>query len=354
MPVVTINDGLHANVKPKSSLHVTSGKFNNQKLKTMKVLKMMKYFLLASLAIVFFAACNDDDEDTTPTPQPQTIAEIVQGDEQFSTLLSLLEQVDLVSVLDGDGPFTVFAPNNDALDATIAKLGFSPADLSDEDLTEILLYHVLNVRVAAADIQEGKTYVPTAAVPVLFDGGESIDLIIDRSGSSVVLNGEIDVTSTDIEASNGIIHLIDEGLLPLDVVNHVIVNDELEQLESAIALADEAVLTTLSMNNPDDPFTVFAPNNQAFLDIADVVAGLTQEELTGILTYHVVSGANALSGSLSDQQSVTTLNGDITININGENVSITDGSGGSSNVIVTDLQCRNGVIHLIDRVLLPQ
>ncbi|MFT7605570.1 MAG: transforming growth factor-beta-induced protein, partial [Saprospiraceae bacterium] len=170
----------------------------------MKFSKLSWIFILA--LPLFFAACgNDDDAD----PEPQSIVEIAAGDDQFSTLVDALTRVGLVSVLEGSGPFTVFAPTNDAFTAS----GVDLSALTDEQLTEVLLYHVLGAEITSSAIQEGQTYTTTAANTA--PGDNQLSLLIEKTGSAVQLNGSVNVTTADVDATNGVIHIIDDVLLPL-------------------------------------------------------------------------------------------------------------------------------------------
>lgn len=301
-------------------------------------------WLLVAVAITSFVAC-DDDDDVTPEPQPQSIVEIAAGNDDFSILVSALTRVDLVSTLEGAGPFTVFAPTNAAFEA----LGVDLNTISDEALTEILLYHVVGADIASTDIADGKTYVGTAATTG--PNGNALSILVEKAGGAVTINNAATVTTADVDATNGVIHIIDAVIMPLDVVGHAAANDDFSSLVGALGAANGDLVTVLSGAGP---FTVFAPVNSAFEAIADVTATLTADQLAAVLTYHVVGGANVLSTDLSDQMMVTTVNGEsFTINL-GSEVTITDANGGTSSIIRTDVQGTNGVIHVLDTVILPE
>ncbi len=302
----------------------------------------MKYFRLFLLLVssMILVNCSDDNDDGPKGPD--TIAEIAASNDSFATLVSALERTGLASVLNGEGSFTVFAPTNEAFD----KLGVDLNTLSDEDLTDILLYHVLSVEVASSQISEGITYVSTASAAGPDKSNLSVQ--IAKGSDGVSLNNTASVTSTDIIASNGVIHVIDEVILPLDVVGHALANENFTELVNALSAAD-----LVPVLQEEGPFTVFAPVDEAFDAISEVVAGLSIEQLTDVLTYHVVSPANVTSGDLSDGQEVEGLSGSkFTIDLS-SGVSITDANDNKSNVVLTDIQATNGVIHVIDQVLLP-
>lgn len=290
--------------------------------------------------LTLLSAC----DDSSPAAK-KDIVQIAVSDPQFSTLVAALTKADLVDVLKGDGPFTVFAPTNDAFAALLNDLDVASLDdLTAEQLTPILLNHVVVGTYKSTDLATG--YVPSAnnSGP----GMTNVDLYIEVDGG-VSVNGSVNVTAADIIASNGVIHVVDKVILPTDVVDKAIANDNFTSLVGALGTADGNLVSVL---RGDGPFTIFAPVNSAFADISDVVNGLSTAQLSQVLQYHVVSGANVLSSTLTNGQVVTTLNGTFTVNISGTSVTITDASGATANVIATDVQGTNGVIHVIDKVLL--
>ncbi|MCR9288287.1 fasciclin domain-containing protein [Saprospiraceae bacterium] len=299
-------------------------------------------WMFIALAITSFVACSDDDDDVTPTPQ--SIVEIAVGDAQFSTLVAALQRVDLVSTLEGTGPFTVFAPTN----AAFTALGVDLATISDEALTEILLYHVVGADIASTDIADGKTYVSSAAGTG--PNGTQLSLLVEKANGAVTINGSATVTTADVDATNGVIHIVDAVITPMSVVGHAVANDDFSSLVTTLSAASGDLVTVLS---GDGPFTVFAPVNSAFDAIAAVAATLTPDQLAKVLTYHVVGG-NVLSTDLTNPMTVTTVNGEtFTIKLDGS-PTITDAGGNVSNIIFTDVQGTNGVIHVIDAVILPE
>ena len=165
----------------------------------------------------------------------------------------------------------------------------------------------------------------------------------------MVVNRNVTVTSPDIIASNGVIHVVNKVILPTDVVDIASNDDNFSSLVGALVAADGDLVNVLK---GDGPFTVFAPVNSAFEEISTVVNGLSSSELSDVLQYHVVAGANVRAGDLSDGMVVNTLTGTFTVNISGTSVTLTDESGATVNVIATDVQGTNGVVHVIDKVLL--
>jgi uncharacterized surface protein with fasciclin (FAS1) repeats len=310
-----------------------------------------KHFI--TLLLVFFmalalAACGDDDDDHNPETLPN-IVDTLAADSDFTTLVTALEAADLDGALAGDGPFTVFAPTNEAFDAL--PEGVLDDLLADTDeLTKVLTYHVYEGEVLAADAiaLDGQT------VDMLNGLGMTIDVV----DGDVVLNlgkdSEATVIITDILASNGVIHAIDVVLNPADapnIVERAQANEDLETLVTALVAAD--LVDTLS---GDGPFTVFAPTDEAFdalpegaLD--DLLADT--EALTDLLTYHVFSGEVLAADAIAlDGQTVEMVNGDdMAIDVVDGNVDLNQGGNREATVIVTDVLASNGVIHVINAVL---
>ncbi len=298
--------------------------------------------ILAIAAVTVFASCSKDDNDDQK--DPQNIVQVASSNADFSILVQALDKAGLVSTLEGSGPFTVFAPTNEAFTALFTQLGVSGInDLSAEALKPILLNHVISGNVKAADIATGYAETFNNTAP----GGNKVKLFISK-GSDVKVD-ESTVITADVMASNGVIHAIDKVILPPSVVSHAINNPNFSILVEAVVKA--GLVDALSAAGP---FTVFAPTNDAFnaLFAALGVTGisdLTAEQLTPILLYHVVSG-NVLASQVSTG-TVPTLN-------TSSNISVVAGSSGvqlngSSNVVATDVQAANGVIQVIDSVLLP-
>ena len=300
---------------------------------------------VSGLLLALLAACGTADEAAPEPEAPGTIVDIAAGDGRFTTLVAALQAADLVETLQGDGPFTVFAPTDDAF----AKLpeGTVAALLEDVPaLTNILLYHVVAGNVMAADVV--KLDAATTAQ------GEAVTITVD--GDTVRIN-DAQVIITDIVASNGVIHVIDTVLLPpapaaepaapaATIVDIAVGDGRFTTLVAALQAAD--LVETLQ---GDGPFTVFAPTDDAFAKLPEgTVAALLEDipTLTGILLYHVVAG-NVMAADVVKLDAATTVQGsDVAITVDGDTVRIND-----AQVVITDIQAANGVIHVIDAVLLP-
>jgi transforming growth factor-beta-induced protein len=278
----------------------------------------------------------DDDDSVGPT---DSIYDIASGSDDFETLTAAIDAAGLTATLDDDdgAALTVFAPTDAAFDALPA--GLLGKLLADTDLlTSILTYHVVSGAVTS------ETVVTLNSATTL--QGEDVTIVVD--GTTVTVNGAT-VTAVDIEATNGIIHVIDAVIvppsvdLPVDIVDTAINAGTFTTL--AQALIDTGLVDTL---RSEGPYTVFAPTDAAFAEIADTVASLTTEQLTDILLYHVVSG-EVDAATVVGLSSATTVNG-ADISIDASNGVVLNGT---ANVVTTDVIASNGIIHVIDEVLLP-
>jgi transforming growth factor-beta-induced protein len=298
--------------------------------------KIIPALLIA--ASLLFTACNDDE---TPVMESKNIVEVAADAGNFSILIEAAQKAGLAEFLSTENNLTVFAPTDAAFAALLSDLGLSSLDeVPVADLTQILTYHVIGAKVMSTDLSTG--YVPTLAS---FDSSP-VSMYV-TVGNTVSINGSISVTTADVEAENGVIHVVDKVILPPTVVNIALANENFTTLVQAVVKA--GLVDALSA---DGPFTVFAPTNAAFdalftqLGISGI-DDLTAEQLIPILTYHVVPG-NVLSTELSSGEVGT---------LNGQNLSVDLSAGvkiNSSEVIAADIQGSNGVIHVIDQVLLPE
>jgi uncharacterized surface protein with fasciclin (FAS1) repeats len=311
-------------------------------------MKKLSFLFILLTGLVLISSCKKDDETTTE----KTIVELAQETPELSLLVEAVIAADLVGTLSGEGPFTVFAPTNAAFEAALSALGVELSDLSQAQIAGLLLYHTLSGRVTSSDLSD--TYVST-----LSPGGPGLSntsLQIQVTGG-VKFNGNASPVTVDIIASNGIIHIIDAVMLPKNVVELALANPNFTSLVAALTRAD-LTADFVDILSGEGPFTVFAPTNAAFTALlSDLglsnLADVPVETLEEVLKYHVVAGANVRSAALSNGQVVTTFQGDdFTINL-GSGASITTSSGGSANIVLTDVQGTNGVIHVVDAVLVP-
>ncbi len=301
---------------------------------------LLKNFAMIAL-VLSFTACSDDDNDGGNTPA-KNIATIATETADLSILVQALNRAGLVATFDSAGDYTVFAPTNAAFPV----------------LTEILKNHVLSEGLKSADLTTG--YYKTLAKGTA-SSTNTISMFINLS-SGVVLNGgasnggaSVVLNRANIEASNGIIHVVDRVIGLPTVVNHAIANPSFSTLVTTITMDGQPDFVNILSGTGS--FTVFAPTNDAFTALTAELVAMefvpTTEQLTTVLQYHVVAPANVLAGSLTEGQVVTPLaGGTFTVSLMG-GAKITDGSARVTNIITTDVQASNGVIHAIDRVLLP-
>uniref|UniRef100_UPI003569C8C0 fasciclin domain-containing protein n=1 Tax=Draconibacterium sp. TaxID=1965318 RepID=UPI003569C8C0 len=317
-------------------------------MKTIELLKKTKkrFSLLPVLLLVLtlsFTACNDDDD---PMPDPEmekTIVDVAAEAGSFNVLIQAAQKAGLAEFLSTEQNITVFAPTDAAFATLLTDLGASSLDDIDAaTLTAVLKYHVVGDLAYSNNLESGAVATLNTGSP----DGTPLSLLVNVNGGVMINN--VNVTTADVMASNGVIHVIDKVLLPPTVVDLATYSDNFSSLVSAVVKADLA-----GALSADGPFTVFAPTNNAFaaLFAALEISGLDDvsvEDLTSILTYHVV-GDNVLStelsagavAAISGEEFEVTIDGDVMLN-------------GTIKVVATDIQGTNGVIHVIDAVLVPE
>ncbi len=427
--------------------------------------------LLVTLFVVIISSCSDDDDTTFPQTST-TIAEFVASNSDYSSLLAALQKAELVETLSSTtSDFTVFAPNNAAFDAFLTGLGVTLDDLSKDDLTPILLNHVIGSEITSSQLSTGyvtnasgvSTYVNTSsgvvinggvtvttadidqsngvihavdkviAVPTLLDfvtadadlsslagvattdvaaalggdteltllaptnaafgavdlsglsageventllnhviAGENLSSVLEtgygntlatygntsnnlsiyiNTSSGVSFNGISNVSTADVIASNGVLHVVDAVITLPTVVTFATADDTFSTLVTALTTltpSTDFVAVLSTSGEAPAPFTVFAPTDEAF---AAIMVPTDEADVAAILNYHVVAEANVRAEDLTDG-TVTTLNGDVTIDASAPSV---QGAGNTtaSNIVANNVQAANGVIHVIDQVLLP-
>ena len=285
---------------------------------------------------------------TTATTSPTDLVALAQADPDLSILVEAVVAADLVTTLKGSGPFTLLAPNNAAMAALLTELGMTKSQLLADKplLTTVLTYHVLSGKVERAQIPAGK------AISTLQGGIFKVDVVGDTATITDGRNRTAKIVSTDRQASNGVMHGIDRVLLPA--------NQTLLQTAQALPQFSILVEAIMAANLQDalsapGPLTVFAPTNNAFalllteltIDKAALLASGTL--LTDLLRYHVVPG-RVLKADVPIDSAITTLEGQ-TFTVSSDLV-VTDQLLRGTQISATDVLASNGVIHVIDRVLL--
>ncbi len=308
-----------------------------------------------ALAAVGVTACDDSEEsegtdtstDTTAdaggdtTTGAGSIIDVATGAGSFGTLLAALEAADLTEVLEGEGPFTVFAPTDEAFAALLTELGVTAEELlAREDLATILLYHVISgAAVASGDVMTGPA--TTAA---------DLSVWIDAS-NGVSVNSAM-VQTADVAADNGVIHIVDSVILPVDIAGYAALTGQHGSLLAAVTAADLAGAVT----DPANKVTVFAPTDAAFTAALEALS-LTFEELaadvatlTTILTYHVYAGEVLSTDVVGlDGQEVTMVSGEAAL-VNATDLTI---GGAGLNADLLDIRTTSGVIHVLNDVMVP-
>ena len=314
----------------------------------------LKLAAIAGMAAMAAACGGNDDPVPTPTAAVATknVVQVAQADPQFSILVEAVVKAKLDTTLSGAGPFTVFAPTNDAFVAALAELKLTKDQLlSSPDLAKILTYHVLGSKVLKADIPFGK---PVASV-------QGDTLTIDTTAAITDQYGrKSKITATDILAANGVIHVIDKVILPKNIAavatkNIVEIAASVPEFSTLVTALQAAGLTT-TLASPG-PFTVFAPTNAAFAKIppATLNALLADKPaLIKVLTYHVVPGKVLKSDVVPlIGKPIATAAGPSATFVVGSDLKITDQKNGQSQITATDTFATNGVIHTIDTVIMP-
>lgn len=312
----------------------------------MKKFMTSRIFLMAValFSVVTFSACSDDDDDEPPVP---TITDVVATNPNFSLLLSAVTKAGLADELSAPGNLTVFAPDNDAFAAAGVTQAFINS-ATPQALADILLYHVVGARVGSADVPASDS-VRSLGQKLIF---------ASKNANGVFVNG-VAVKTADVAASNGVIHIISNVLIPptLTIAGVATSTDDFSILVSAVVKA--GLLDAIS--NPGK-YTVFAPTNAAF-EAAGVtqatIDGLSEEEVAAIVAQHVI-GTNVYASDLINNTTAPTLNTSATLTIGTTPPSVkkTGSASVASNVVTTtpgatfNITTTNGVVHVIDRVIL--
>lgn len=301
------------------------------------------------------AACGDDDNGTTMRPDggmndgstmprpDEDIVDVAIGNPNFSILVQALQRANLVDALRADGPFTVFAPTNDAFTALLGVLGVSSLDdIPVDTLTTVLLYHVIG----GAEVQSSAV---GSLDPPVADTLAELTLFFDTS-SGVKVN-DARVVTADVLAKNGVIHALDKVLLPptvADMAGYAGFTRLLEAVGAAAPIPGTPptpVASVLASN--DVTLTVFAPVNAAF-DAIDT-SGLSAEQVRDVLLYHAILGAAVDSSSIPATAETALTDGELSFDTSGAGVVV----NGATNVIIADIKVTNGIIHVVDKVLIP-
>ena len=321
-------------------------------------LKLYKLSLVLLMSFSFLS-CDDDDNESYSPPPLSTITEFAASNSDLSNLAAALSAADgnLLSLLNG-GNYTVLAPNNWAFEVWLGNNGYTSIDEVPTDiLKNVLLNHVISGTVRSSDLAAtGSGYTSTNATNT---DGDFLSMYFSTN-NGVVFNGVTTVLNPDIAASNGVVHVVDLLIELPTVVTFATTNPGFETLVTALTRDDlsEDFVSILSTTTEPAPFTVFAPTNEAFSSLfselgVESLNDIDTATLESTLGTHVVAEANVRSEDLFNGMLITTIGDDLTISA-GTGPQLVDLNSRTANIIAADIQAYNGVIHVIDNVMLPQ
>ena len=314
----------------------------------MKILSNLKIAFVIIGLTAFTISCDNKD-----VPVDKNITFIAKSNPNLTMLVQALVKADLAGTLEGTGPFTVFAPTNDAFTVFLQTTPYATINAIPKDvLKQILLNHVVSGKVKSTDLNTG--YIKTLAKSAT-SGLNTMSMYVDVT-SGVKINGIAKVTTADVLASNGVVHIVDAVINLPSIVTHATANANFTSLVGALTQTGQP--NFVSILSGVGPFTVFAPTNEAFVALNNElspggIAGVSSTNLTKVLKYHVVSG-NILAATLTEGQIVSTLQTPQTFSIQlSGGAKLKDNNNRISTIVATDVQCSNGVIHVLNQVLLP-
>lgn len=316
----------------------------------MKTLSKLKIIITIVVLAFFITSCDNNDDAIVDN----TITGIAKTSPNLSILVQALVKADLAETLKGTGPYTVFAPTDAAFVAFLKTTPYATLnDVPKEALTQILLNHVVSGSVKSTSLTTG--YIKTLAKGSA-STTNNLSMFVNTASNMVKLNGVATVTAADIMASNGVVHVVDKVIGLPTIVTHATANPSFTSLVGALTGAGQPDFVGILSGT--GPFTVFAPTNDAFTALNTElapggIAGVSAANLTKVLQYHVANG-NVLAASLTEGQMVATLQTPqkFTVQLTG-GAKIKDANNRISTIIATDVQCSNGVIHVLNKVLLP-
>ena len=319
----------------------------------MNKIALPKLLALVAAMVIIITGCKKDDlihvnPKALKNTEKKSIAELVKMSPRHKFLYAAVVKAGLATTLSGGGTFTVFAPTDDAFKAagfpTVKSVQEAPATV----LQGILLYHALGSIVTAEAVQGAN------ALPVSTLAGK--DFYVSGSNGHVWVN-DARVTTKNIMANNGIIHVIDKVLMPPSR-NLVELAQSVPQLSTLVAAVVQLGQPTIDLLATGGPFTVMAPTNDAFAALLTQLnlpnlASIPDDVLASVLTYHLIPG-RVFSYNLSEGLMPSTVNGEkLTFSLSGGATVKGKSNATASNIIAVNVLATNGVVHVIDQVLLP-
>lgn len=323
----------------------------------MKTISRFIYFLLFITTSLFISSCSLNDDDTNQNQLPDSLADLLAKDTNLSSLVAALEAADnsLITTLDNAGSYTILAPTNAAFETFLD--GRQLSDIPKETLKKILLYHIIPGAIKSTDftnaIDKDVHYTITFS-----DGPETSDIsklnIFFNTNNGLTFNDVAKKTGTELEANNGILHTVDAVITLPTIMTFISADANFSSFKTSLNNSNNGDLSTLlAMDGETDIFTVFAPINDAFTELPN---NTTEEELEAILKHHIIDNNNIRGEEISDKvNSPATLEGDkLNFTIENPNIFVQDGTNSlKARIIYLNIQANNGVIHGINRVLLP-
>jgi uncharacterized surface protein with fasciclin (FAS1) repeats len=327
----------------------------------MKNLSVIKKFVLVTILAIVGYSCNNEKVEDTPQ-QEATLEQAIQNDENLSLFREAVDMTNMgdegksTESKDRKRGYTFFAPTNAAFREFLTANGFtSLSQVPSDVLVNVLANHLVEGRKFASDFETGylKTFAKGTA-----SATNTLSLYVNTS-AGVKLNGVAKVTRPNIRFGRSVIHIVDKVIPLPTIVTHAVANANFSSLVGALTSPGQPDFVSVLSGN--GKFTVFAPTNAAFASLNTElapggIASVSAANLTKVLQYHVVSGANVLSASLVNNQVVTpilTPTQTFTIQLPSSGPQIKDSSNRISKIVATDVQCTNGVVHVINKVLLP-
>lgn len=314
-----------------------------------------RILLILFVSISVFTSCDMEDDANA---KKDTLNGLVSDNDDFDSLQKALEVTDLSTTLSGTETFTLFAPTDTAFENFLAENDFATIEeVPTSVLRQILLNHLVAGKIKQEDLPIN-AYINSQATGFASNSA-NLSMYFRNVSGETEINGIATVTNGNIYASNGVIHKVDAVLKLPTIIDHIIANPNLSTLSTALESNDQFdfIAELSSVNN--GPYTMIAPMNTAFSSLLvelnqPNLAAIGNNTLAQVLKYHFVITTNAFSSSLTDGTSISTYAGDsFSIQSTPANFRIVDINDRLSNITTRDIQCYNGMIHMVDRVLLP-
>ncbi|MCB0376264.1 MAG: fasciclin domain-containing protein, partial [Sinomicrobium sp.] len=302
------------------------------------------------------------NDDNTPS---ESVYDIIADNPNFETFLTAVHKLGIDADLKSNAKdYTIFVPDESGFNEFLAENGYADIDaVPTAVLEQIVRNHIVEGQVmsSASLIEESSGYLATLAEEATTMN--NIDMFYYDNNGDLTLNGTSVITAPDMKASNGIVHRVDAVIAIPDILTFINRDPSLKRLSEAIGLvsADDPSFSQALMDfSAPAPYTFLAPDDNAIDSaLANELGGVTLQnlqesgDLENLLDLHIITDINILSSDLTNGMVIMTQNGEITVNVEGSTVSFTDPNDRTVTVIRANIQAGNGVIHILDSVLLP-